>query len=88
MEHLSRVRDGSTGEYGNGYHTLGVVALGSKNKTPIPIYSKVYSPNEKRFKSANTELFTALGFVKSSFLMITSDVLIEDMMIKNYIIIY
>lgn len=67
MEHLTRVRDGSTGEYGNGYHTLGVVALGSKNKTPIPIYSKVYTPEEEGFKSANTEVFTALDFVKKFF---------------------
>ena len=32
MECISRVRDGSTGEYGDGYHTLGVTALTPEKK--------------------------------------------------------
>ena len=57
MECLCRVRDGSTGEYGNGYHTLGVTALTPEKKMPIPVYTKIYSSEEKGFISEDREVF-------------------------------
>ena len=67
MEGISRVRDGSTGEYGNGYHTLGVVALTSKKKMPIGVYSKIYSSSEKCFVSEDDEVLKALKFLRKHF---------------------
>ena len=40
MEGLSLVRDGSTGEIGNGYHTLGVAALTQEKKMKFIIRAK------------------------------------------------
>jgi hypothetical protein len=67
MESLSRVRDGSTGEIGNGYHTLGVAALTQKKKMPIMVYSKVYSSTENAFVSEDNEVLTALKFLGENF---------------------
>ena len=67
MEHISRVRDGSTGEYGNGYHTLGVVALTPERKMPIGVYTRVYSSSEKDFISEDNEVLKALGFLRKNF---------------------
>ncbi|MDR1668431.1 MAG: hypothetical protein LBR76_00545, partial [Oscillospiraceae bacterium] len=43
MEGLGVVRDGSTGEYGIGYHTVGVTALTPGQKAPVGVYSRIYS---------------------------------------------
>lgn len=67
MENLSRVRDGSTGEYGNGYHTLGVAALTQEKKMPIIVYSKIYSSTEEAFVSEDDEVLTALEFLGKQF---------------------
>ena len=67
MESLSRVRDGSTGEYGNGYHTLGVAALTQEKKMPISVYSKIYSATEETFVSEDEEVLTALKFLGKHF---------------------
>lgn len=40
MENIAIVRDGSTGEYKLGYHTLGISALTPEKKMPIPVYTK------------------------------------------------
>jgi len=49
MEGLGKVRDGSTGEIGIGYHMVGVTALTPGQKAPIGVYSRVYSASEKEF---------------------------------------
>lgn len=67
MENLSRVRDGSTGEYGNGYHTLGVAALTQEKKMPIMVYSKIYSSTEEAFVSEDDEVLKALKFLGKHF---------------------
>ena len=67
MECISRVRDGSTGEYGNGYHTLGVVALTPERKMPIGIYTRVYSSSENGFVSEDNEVLKALSFLRKNF---------------------
>jgi len=42
MEALGRVRDGSTGNYGNGYWTTNMIAVAPKTKHPISVYSHLY----------------------------------------------
>ena len=67
MEGISRVRDGSTGEYKLGYHTLGITALTPERKMPIPVYTKVYTPEEKGFISEDEEVLTGLKFLGKHF---------------------
>jgi hypothetical protein len=67
MEYISRVRDGSTGEYSNGYYTLGVTALTPEHKMPISVYTKVYSAKEPGFVSEDTEVLKALDYLSKHF---------------------
>ena len=67
MEYIERVRDGSTGEYGNGYHTLSVTALTPEKKMPICVYSTVYSASEPGFISEDNEVLKALKFIGMHF---------------------
>ena len=67
MEHIASVRDGSTGEYGEGYHTLGVTALTPEKKQPVGVYTKVYSAAERSFISEDHEVLTALKFLGKHF---------------------
>ena len=78
MEGISKVRDGSTGEYKLGYHTLGITALTPERKMPIPVYTRVYTPKEDGFvyeylikKTMNIGmLFLHLRFFFQLFLLI------------------
>jgi hypothetical protein len=67
LEGLGVVRDGSTGEYGIGYHTLAVTALTPGKKQPIGVYTRVYSASEKDFMSADEETLMALRFLGKHF---------------------
>ena len=67
MEYIDRVRDGSTGEYGDGYHTLSVTALTPEKKMPICVYSTVFSASEPSFISEDHEVLKALKFIGSHF---------------------
>jgi len=67
MEDLCGVRDGSTGEFGIGYHTLGVTALTPEKKMPIGVYTRVYSAAEKDFISEDDEILKALNFLSNHF---------------------
>jgi hypothetical protein len=67
MECISRVRDGSTGEYGDGYHTLGVTALTPEKKMPVGVYTRVYSAAERDFVSEDDEVLKALKFLGKHF---------------------
>jgi len=67
MEYISKVRDGSTGEYGEGYHTLGVTVLTPKLKMPIGVYTRVYSATEPGFISEDKEVIKALDFLSEHF---------------------
>jgi hypothetical protein len=55
MECIATVRDGSTGELGQGYHAISVAALSPEKKQPIPVYTRIYSATEKGFVSAVDE---------------------------------
>jgi hypothetical protein len=67
MEGLQLIRDGSTGGYGVGYHTLAVTALTPTHKSPIGIYTRVYSATEATFVSATQETLKALEFIRKHF---------------------
>ena len=67
MEYIGRVRDGSTGEYGKGYHTLVVTGLTPEKKQPIGVYTRVYSASEPEFVSADDEVLKALRFLGTHF---------------------
>jgi len=67
MEYISKVYDGSTGEIGEGYHTLGVTALTPERKMPVSVYTRVYSASEPGFVSEDDEVLKALDFVSGYF---------------------
>lgn len=66
LEGLCTVRDGSTGELGIGYHTIGAAVL-SDNKLPYGVYSRIYSSKEKEFISEDNEMLNCFRFLSSHF---------------------
>ena len=67
MEGIYAVRDGSTGKMAMGYHMLDVTALTAEHKSPIGVYTRVYSPAEEGFVSADEETLEALKFLSRNF---------------------
>lgn len=67
MENIATVRDGSTGEYKLGYHTLGISALTPEKKMPIPVYTRIYSSKESEFVSDDEEVINGLKFLGKHF---------------------
>ena len=66
-EGIATVRDGSTGEWKLGYHTVGVTALTPEKKMPIPVYTKIFSAKENGFVSEDEETLNALNFLSCHF---------------------
>lgn len=66
LEDLCEVRDGSTGEIGIGYHTIGAAVL-SDRKLPYGVYSRIYSSGEKDFISEDNETLNCFGFLSRHF---------------------
>ncbi len=66
LEDLCEVRDGSTGEIGIGYHTIGAAVL-SDRKLPYGVYSRIYSSREKDFISEDNETLNCFGFLSRHF---------------------
>ena len=66
LESLCEVRDGSTGEIGIGYHTLGAAIL-SDRKLPYGIYSRIYSSKETDFVSEDNENLKCFEFLSKHF---------------------
>jgi len=67
LEGICRVRDGSTGELTDGYWSAGVSALTATKKQPIPVYSRIYSTEEKDYVSNNAETIKSLEFLSAHF---------------------
>jgi hypothetical protein len=59
MEHLARVRDGSTGELGPGYWCCQVVAVERGSSEVVPLYQELYSHVSPEFVSENEEVLKA-----------------------------
>lgn len=66
LEGLCQVRDGSTGEIGIGYHTIGAAIL-SDRKLPCGVYSRIYSSREKDFIGEDDGILKCFGFLSSHF---------------------
>ena len=61
MEHLARVRDGSTGEFTNGYWCCQVVGVERDRADVVPLYQALYSQRAPDFVSENQEILKASG---------------------------
>lgn len=59
MEHLARVRDGSTGELTKGYWCCQVVGVERDSAEVIPLYQALYSQKAPDFVSENEEVLKA-----------------------------
>jgi len=59
MEHLARVRDGSTGELTNGYWCCQVVGVDRGRPDVVPLYQALYSHRAPDFVSENAEILKA-----------------------------
>jgi len=64
MEHLGKVRDGSTGEIRDGYWTCNVVACEEGKKRVVPLYQRLYSAEAPEFESENEEILRAVDAVR------------------------
>jgi len=67
LEHMGRVKDGSTDTIGDGYFTLSVTALTPEHRMPVGVYTRVYSASEPGFVSEDTEVLNALDFLSRNF---------------------
>lgn len=67
LENIDLIKDGSTGEFINGYKMIEVAALTKNEKLPIPVYSNLFSSTEEEFVSENDEYLTALRYVNNKF---------------------
>jgi len=67
FEHLSFVRDGSTGRIEKGYEVMDITALSHNHRQPIPIYSFPFAYNDKNYQSNNCETERGLDLIRQSF---------------------
>ena len=65
MEHLARVRDGSTGETGNGYSACLAVACESGGRRITPLHMRLWSSGAEGFTSQNGEVLGVIDQISS-----------------------
>ncbi len=63
FEAIDTIKDGSTGEFKQGYHMIEVAGLTKKEKLPIPVYTRLFSAQEEGFVSVNDEYFKAIEYL-------------------------
>jgi hypothetical protein len=63
MEYLGRVRDGSKGEFADGYWTMHVIGCESGSLDVVPLYSHLYSAEAPDFEGENEEIKRAVRTV-------------------------
>ena len=66
MEHLARVRDGSTGSIADGYWLAHVVGVENEDNAILPLYAALYSQKAPDFVSENEEIMTAVRTVATA----------------------
>jgi hypothetical protein len=66
MEHLARVRDGSTGEIGNGYSACLAVACESGGRRITPLHMRLWSSEADGFISQNAEILDIIDQISAS----------------------
>ena len=67
MEAIGSVKDGSTGEFADGYWTMGVVALTEETQHPVPVYEKLYPCTAQGGMGSNAETKAALQYLRQNF---------------------
>lgn len=67
FEAITTIRDGSKGEYVNGYQTIEAAVLSKDTKLPLPVYENVFSSAEDGFISENDENIKCLKFLSKNF---------------------
>lgn len=67
LENIDTIKDGSTGEYIQGYNTIEVVGLTKNEKQPIPVYTRVFSTKEEKFISTSKEYIEAIKYLNKKF---------------------
>jgi hypothetical protein len=67
LEGLCPVHDGSEGKTATGYFTLEVTALTKHSKSPVPVYTRLYSSAEQGFVSEPEEINKGLTLMKAVF---------------------
>lgn len=65
MEYLARVRDGSTGEIGNGYSACLAVACESGGRRITPLHMRLWSSEAEGFTSQNDEVLGVIDQISS-----------------------
>jgi hypothetical protein len=65
MEYLARVRDGSTGEIGNGYSACLAVACESGGRRITPLHMRLWSSEAEGFISQNDEVLGVIDQISS-----------------------
>ena len=65
MEHLARVRDGSTGELVKGYWMMKVVGCEVEGRRIVPLYQSLYSAEAPGFVSENEEILKAVKLISA-----------------------
>jgi hypothetical protein len=65
MEHLSTVRDGSTGELHPGYWLCDVTGAEVNGSEIVPLYQKLFSVEAQEFTSENAEILAAVDLIRT-----------------------
>lgn len=63
MEYLARIRDGSSGEFADGYWCCQVIAARRNSAEVVPLYQELYSHAAPDFDSENEEILRAVDVV-------------------------
>lgn len=66
MEYLARVRDGSTGEIGNGYSACLAVACESGGRRITPLHMRLWSSEADGFASQNAEILGIIDLISGA----------------------
>lgn len=67
FEAIDTIKDGSTGEFKQGYHMIEVAGLTKKEKLPIPVYTRLFSAQEEGFISVNDEYLRAIEYLENKY---------------------
>lgn len=64
MEFIKRIRDGSSGDFGYGYHILNILGSDHRGETLTPLYSELYSMREPGIRSENRKILDAISLTR------------------------
>lgn len=67
FEAIDTIKDGSTGEFKQGYQMIEVAGLTKKEKLPIPVYTRLFSAQEEGFISVNDEYLRAIEYLGNKY---------------------